>query len=111
MKGTVLIGQEGVEMVANAASPHLYKTIFREDFLRESQKEDPDPAIFQKMGFVMALQAEKGMREILKETTEEDFYTWLESYEALDIIEASPQIAELFMAQRKPTQVPKKKGE
>lgn len=112
MRDKVLIGQEEVEMVANAASPHLFKTIFREDFLRESQKADPDPDIFQKMGFVMALQASgKPTREILNETTEDDFYAWLEQFEALDLIEASASIAQLFMTQRKPTQVPKKKAE
>lgn len=112
MKGTITIGSQGVEMVANAASPHLYKTIFREDFLRETQNPDPDPTIFQKMGFVMALQASgKPTREILTGTTEDDFYEWLEQFEALDLIQASADIANLFTQQRKPTQVPKKKAD
>ena len=33
MKGVVKIGWKDVGMVANAASPYIYKAIFKDDFL------------------------------------------------------------------------------
>ena len=38
MRGTVKIGGKEVGMLANAASPHYYKQIFKEDFLQRSQE-------------------------------------------------------------------------
>ena len=40
MKKIVKIGNKEVEVVANAASPYLYKGLFREDFLLKIQDKE-----------------------------------------------------------------------
>ena len=109
MIGIIKIGSEEVGMTANAASPFLYRNIFHEDFLRETQKKDFDPAIMVKMGFVMAMQNAKPMNEVSK-LTESAFFEWLEQFEPLDAMMASGAISDLYMGQTVKTSSPKKKG-
>ena len=109
MIGIIKIGSEEVGMTANAASPFLYRNIFHEDFLRETQKKDFDPAIMVKMGFVMAMQNAKPMSEVSK-LTESAFYEWLAQFEPLDVMLASSDISNLYMGQTAQTSSPKKEG-
>lgn len=109
MIGIIKIGSEEVGMTANAASPFLYRNIFHEDFLRETQKKDFDPEIMVKMGFVMAMQNAKPMSEVSK-LTESAFYEWLEKFEPLDAIMASADISNLYMGQTAKTSSPKNEG-
>lgn len=106
MNGIVKIGSVDVGMTANAASPFIYRQIFHEDFLRETQKKDFDPSIMVKMGFVMAMQDSKPMSELMK-LKEESFYTWLEGFEPLDVMMASADISNLYMGQTVKTSDPK----
>lgn len=111
MKGTVKIGSKELGMVANAASPYIYKQIFHEDFLQKLQAQQPDPDIFQKMGYVMAKQYETDKLSDLMKLTEDGFYEWLTEYEAMDIILATDAIAEIYLSQKKGSSVPKNEGE
>ena len=111
MKGTVTIGSKEVGMVANAASPYIYKQVFHEDFLVKLQQKTPDVDTFQKMGFVMAKQDETSNMADLVKLTEEDFWNWLLEFEAMDVIYATDAIANIYLAQTKSTSVPKKEGE
>ena len=108
MKGTVKIGEKEVGMVANAASPYIYKQIFHEDFLAKMQEGQPDADLFQKMGFVMAKQYELEKMSELMKLTVESFYEWLMEYDAMEIILATDKILEIYMAQAKSSSVPKK---
>lgn len=109
MRGTIKLGDKDVEMYANAMTPVIYKRIFRKDFLVESQKKDVDMTIFQELGFVMAVQAEKGTRDILDNVTIDNYYEWLEGFEALDIIGNVTDIFALYSNQTVSTSVSKKK--
>lgn len=110
MYGLINIGGKEIAMEANAFSPYVYRQLFREDFLVEAQKEPPAPDLFQKMGFVMAKQAEHlGTPELMKLSVEQ-FYEWLMQFDALDIILATDAISELYLAQNKQLSVPKNKG-
>lgn len=110
MYGLIDIGGKEVAMEANALSPYVYRQLFHEDFLTETQKEPPAPDLFQKMGFVMAKQAEHlGTAELMKLTID-SFYEWLMQFDALDIIFATDKISELYLAQNKQLSVPKNKG-
>lgn len=109
MNGIVKIGSKDVGMSANAASPFIYRQIFHEDFLKETQKPEFDPSIMVKMGFVMAMQNEKTMAELMK-LKEEAFYEWLEGFEPLDVMMASADISNLYMGQTVKTSSPKKQG-
>lgn len=111
MKGTVKIGSKDVGMVANAASPYIYKQVFHEDFLSKLQEAAPDVDTFQKMGFIMAMQDEKSNMADLMKLTEKDFLTWLLEFEAMEIIYATDEIANIYLAQAKGTSVPKNEGE
>ena len=109
MKGTIKIGSKEVGMVANAASPFIYRQIFHKDFLAETQKDPIDLALFAEMGFVLHLQNEKPTQEVLK-TSLDDFYVWLEEFDAMDIMNASVQIGQFYMGQEASLSVPKNEG-
>ena len=111
MKGTVKIGSKEVGMVANAASPYIYKQVFHEDFLKKLQEKDPETDIFQKMGYIMAKQDELENLSDLMKLTEEGFFEWLLQFESMDVIYATDEIANIYLAQKESTSVPKKEGE
>lgn len=111
MYGKVKIGDKEVGMLANAASLYIYKNIFHEDFLKKIQAEEPDGDIFQKMGFVMAKQAEIEKPSELMKLNIDSFYEWLQNFEALDVILAIDDISDLYLANKNGTSVPKNRGE
>ena len=108
MRKTVKIGSNDVELVANAASPYLYRQVFKEDFLRKLQEKDPDTDLMQKMCFVMMKQAEGADIGALGYG---DYLAWLEGYEPMDILLASEDIMSVYFKQAKGTAVPKPKGD
>lgn len=111
MRRTINIGGKDVEMVANAASPYLFKEIFHLDFLKEAQAKQPDVSLFEKMGFVMAKQAEGLKLGDLLKLGAEDYVTWLMQFEPMDVITAAGDISNLYMGQEATTSVPKRKGD
>lgn len=111
MFGIVKIGDKDIEMVANAASPYIYKQVFHEDFLSAVQADHPDADIFQKMGFVMAKQAECQKVADLMKLNIDSFYEWLVQFDAMDVIYATEEISNIYLKQSTGTSVPKKEGE
>lgn len=107
MRGTIKIGDRDVEMVANGATPFIFKRVFRKDFLAETQKEDMD--VYAELAFVMSQQAEKPMTELLNSLKIEDFYEWIEGFEAMDIVTVAPDIFEIYQGQAKSSSASKKK--
>ena len=110
MYKTIMIGEKEVGVLANAASPILYKQIFKEDFLLELQKKNVDVDAIVKISFVMAMQAEKKIEELTKLTVE-DFLHWLEQFEPLDIYLHADELMEAYNKNTKSTSVPKKEGD
>ena len=110
MYGKVTIGNEDVEMVANAASPYFYRKIFQKDFLQECQDKTPDPALFERMGFVMAMQGKHpdNIGELMK-LKEEDFVGWLMNFDPMDVLLATREISTLYYSQDTMTSIAKKK--
>ena len=88
MYGKIMIGTKETAMLANAASPYLFKQVFHEDFLLVSRRmvDEQDEAvkdatasdIFVRMGFIMAMQASKKQADLYK-IGYQDFYTWMET--------------------------------
>ena len=111
MKGTVKIGEIEVGMVANAASPYIFKQVFHEDFLTKLQESNPDPDLFQKMAYIMAKQDELDKMADLMKLNKEGYYEWLMQFDAMDVLYAMDEISELYLAQKKGTSVPKDPGE
>lgn len=109
MRSTISIGERDVEMAANAASPFIYHKIFGEDFLLKTQDGSGDIELYIKMAFVMAKQAEIGEADMMKgKVTETDFIQWLAEFENMDMINALPEILNVYMKQKKTSSVPKK---
>ena len=110
MRGTVRIGQYDVDMLANGASPFIYKRIFKKDFftaIGDAKNVDIDTVT--EMAYVMHLQTEKTFKEILDTVKIDDFYEWVTQFEALDLPMATNQIMALYYDQQKTTVRPKKK--
>lgn len=123
MRGEIKIGSENVEMLCNAASPIFYKRIFHEDFLIQMQdlqksmtEEDGsitlhgNTDIFSQMGFVMAEQAKQGDDKLLS-LSFSDFVKWVSAFSPMDMVNAIPDITNLYMAQEKTSADAKKKDE
>ena len=111
MKGTVKIGSKEVGMVANAASPYIYKNIFHEDFLAKLQEKEPDTDLFQKMAYVMVKQNELDKMSDLMKLTEAGFWEWLCEFDSMDILYAIEEISNIYLAQKQTTSIPKNEGE
>lgn len=119
MKRTIQIGETGVEMLATALTPVLYKRFFREDFLVEVlklQPKDEEDAqekgllaseLYGKLGFIMTMQNEKPFSELPK-LTETDYWEWLNRYEPTDVMKAAQDIGALWVDQSESTSKPKK---
>ncbi len=107
MRGAVRIGDRDVDFVANGATPFIYKRVFRKDFLTETQKEDMD--VYTELAFIMSQQAEKPMTELLNSLKIEDFYEWIEGFEAMDIVTKASDIFAIYQGQTKSSSASKKK--
>lgn len=107
----IKIGDKTVGMLANAASPYIYKQIFHEDFLQKIQSKEPDADLFQKMGYVFVKQAEVHDLSELMKLTFEGFLEWLTEFDPMDIMLATGEIGNLYYTQRESSSVPKDKGE
>lgn len=106
MFGTVKIGDKEVEMTGNAATPYRFKQVFHEDYLKKvTGKEEAEPAdFFAKLGFIMAMQAEK---KDMSKLNEESFFRWLEAFEPSDVFSAADAIADLYAQNEETASDPK----
>lgn len=110
-RGFVNIGDKKVDMLCNAASPVIYRRIFHKDFLLQMDtKGDVDTNAISELGYIMHLQTQMTFKEIIDTITEEDFYAWLEEFEAMDVMMATGDIFALFKGQEKTLVTPKKKN-
>lgn len=108
MRGVINIGGKDIEMVANGATPFLYKRVFRRDFLATTQTDDMD--VYTELGFIMAKQAEGApTTDLLNSLKIEDFYEWISGFEAMDVINHVADIFAIYQGQTKTTSTSKKK--
>ena len=112
-KTITLEGGKEVKLAANAATPFRFKQIFGQDLLKlfkkSSENEEEQMALGEvvtQMAFIMNNQAEGTNMNNL---SMDDFYTWLEDYEAMDFVMASGDIINYYMASSLPTVESKKK--
>lgn len=100
-------------MLANAASPVIYRQVFHEDFMKQTREfeNEENPELFQKMGFIMMKQAQDlPIRELMTNITIDEYYEWLVQFEPLEIILATREIAELYYGQQIGSSSPKVEG-
>lgn len=108
MRGTIEFGGKPVELVANGATPVLYKRVFRRDFLSSANKQD-DMDVYAELAFIMAKQAEKPLTELINALKYEDYLEWIENFGAMDLVEKATDIFTLYQGQAMQTSVSKKK--
>lgn len=114
MKDSVQIGNKQMEMVANAATPFVYKQIFHKDLLLEINNmsgDAPDVACFTRLAFVMTKQGEGLDIKALMDLKEADFFAWLVDFEPMDFVQATGKITSLYFGQTIAMSVPKSAGE
>lgn len=110
-RGIVEIGDKKIDMLANAASPVIYRRIFHKDFIMQMDpKGEVDTNAISEMGFVMYMQTQKTFKEIVDTVTEDAFYEWLAQFEALDVVMAAGAIFALFKGQEKTLVTQKKRN-
>lgn len=112
MFATVRIGDKNVEMAATAASPVYYRQLFHRDALRtfekiQSGEMDKSDAVdlFSELAFIMAKDAK---RADMFRLTKEDYVSWLQEYDYMDLIDASDAIAGVYFSGRIQTTESKK---
>ena len=96
MFGKVNIGEQEVEMLATASTAYRYQMIFHEDFLKRATEKTEftdNIDMYQKVGFVMAMQAEK---KDMTKINVDMFYAWLDEFSPTDMFDAVESIAELY---------------
>ena len=108
MRSAITIGDETVEMAASAATPFLFKKLFRRDFLKEAQQEQTSDELYIMLAFVMASDADAVLKG---EVTEGDFYAWLEKFTYMDLVTALPEVIKLYTRQKQGNSVPKKQAD
>ena len=112
MRKEITIGDENMEVVANAATPFIYLKIFREDLLNGMQKNPEDILRIEWLTFVMVKQAAHPTSELMAgKVTEDDFFEWLEQYEQMDMIDGANEAVSVYLASKKGKSVPKTKAD
>ena len=111
----IQIGEKTVPLLANGATPFWYKQIFHKDIIAQiSGAEDEIEALVEaapELTFVMAKQAECQKFEDMRKYGTENFYEWLQDFDAMDIPMAMEQIMAVYMGNKIMTSEPKKKEE
>lgn len=106
MTKQIVIGSKTVELLANAATPYYYTQIFGEEFFEIISGETSDgkaAVVFQKLAYVMSCQA----AGTIKKASKDDFLSWLEDFEPMDLTEAIGDIANVYYGTLKSNIAPK----
>lgn len=112
MRKDITIGQETVEVVANAATPFVYLKVFGEDLLNSMQKNPEDILRLERLTFVMKIQAEYPTSELMAGgVTQDDFFEWLEGFEQMDMIDGANAAVSVYLSSKKGKSVPKTKAD
>ena len=113
MRGSMKINNKEVGLVANAASPIIFRQLFHEDFLSEVNGADSGKGLdlFQKMAFVMMKQAETSEIKELMELTIDEYYAWTVTLEPMDIMKNLGEIKKIYFGNTIKKSRPKKKAD
>lgn len=113
MVSTVKIDGKDVTFRASASIPRMYRMKFRRDIMKDmneikkamDKNKDDIPIklleAFENMAYLMAKHANKDVPDTVED--------WLDQFETFSIYEVFPTIADLWMANMKTTEKPKKK--
>lgn len=112
-KSITLEGGKEVKLAANAATPFRFKQLFGSDLLRifqQSTKSEDDGMtlgeVVTQMAFIMNRQAEGAN---MNDISMDDFFSWLEGFEAMDFVNAGEEIINVYLSSTKTSVEAKKK--
>lgn len=101
-KSITLEGGKEIKLAANAATPFRFKQLFGTDLLKIFQKsanseEDSMSLadVVSQLAYIMNKQAEGAN---MNDISMDDFYTWLEGFEAMDFVVAGEQIINVYLS-------------
>ena len=100
-----------VAFISNGVTPLFYKQVFNKDLLQTLTNGDGDMEIasdkIPELAYIMAKQAEKAN---MMELNYEGYLEWLATFEPLDLVIHSSEIANVYISDSLPSVEPKKKG-
>lgn len=110
MTKDIMIGETAVTLRASAATPIRYKALFGSDLIKDlyginDSGENID--VISQLTYVMALQ---GVGSDFTVASEDTFFSWLDQFEATDIINAAADIMDIYNKGAQTTSVSKKKN-
>lgn len=100
MQKSVKIGETEVLMRASAATAIRYRNVFHCDIMKELMEMNPeqlDASVIEKiqqLAFIMAKSAERADMTAL---TEDDYMTWLDQFDSLEMMKASKDIVTVYL--------------
>lgn len=119
MLSSVNIGDKELQLIANAATPYLYKQTFKADlmkiFVGVSADEDnieeqaEITSIIPQLAYIMSLQAEGLKPSDFMKLKEDDFLDWLSKYGAMDFNYAAGEIINAYLGNQETSVDAKKK--
>lgn len=108
----VKIGDRDVPMLAMASVDVYYKRIFNEDPIKAQMRGDEAVVEFAyRMGFVMAMFAEKRDRKEMLKLNEDNYLDWLDGFYRADLMEALGEIVNVYESQKAPSSTEKKRAD
>lgn len=112
-KTITLDGGKEVKLATNAATPFRFKQLFGTDLLKifqQSTKSEEDETmlgeVVTQMAFIMNRQAEG---TDMNHLSMDDFFAWLEDYEAMDFVTKAEEIIGTYVASTQTSVSAKKK--
>lgn len=111
MTKELMVGGVPVKFTGNAATAYRYKQLFQRDLIRSflENGNDIDIDMITELAYVMHLQADGSTNEGFNAVSFEDYLTWLDGFEFIDLMTAAPQILGLWADTSKQTSKVKKK--
>lgn len=119
MLSSINIGGKELQLIANAATPYLYKQTFNKDIMKifasvtaDSNLEEQAEltSVIPEIAYVMAKQAEGLKPSEFMKLKEDDFLEWLYDFSAMDFNVHAGEIMEVYMNTQKTSVNSKKKG-
>lgn len=101
-KSITLEGGKEIKLAANAATPFRFKQLFGTDLLKifqQSTKDEDNQMVLAdvvtQLAYIMNKQAEGAN---MNDISMDDFFTWLEGFEAMDFVTAAEQIINTYLS-------------
>ena len=110
MKKEIMVGDKPMNFEATALFPHAMREVFKINVFKALQgmdltdiKSDSDDVmdLVSQMAFIMNKTAElSSAREILS-LTQDDYFEWLNTIESFALVEAMPDLMDVYMSSKK----------